>query len=496
MGVPTEVEELAWLVKDNLHTKHLVLSVEELFLEFLEPSYEGEPSLVLEPMLSYERMLLHRLADCFRLVHESVGEGDQRHLVIERSKDSIIPTMLVSDVLVGCYGETHHVPSSPQLLIRNEQKGQQSSLHPGLTLEEREAAYQAARDRIFADSSVGPELEQTGVQRVRPVPVVARRMIAHALGKSSFLSCSPSQKQEVSLLTGRISHGTFVQFGILFCKEGDGIPTPKEIETQVPGKAAKRMFTQALGFPILSPSTRGPSRQASSIKQHSAVSEASTSGQVGHRKAEARGVIDNGKGSDVSNCLSEGEEDWQFCEASDSTFDTFSPIGADSWSVEPTLTKVVRSEQPGRAACRIFSQALGLPNQISSSVSAEDDCHSSTVKDASSCKAGPVGSNDDAQGKEALCCTVSRNDGDYELHWLSEFESCVRLGNSGVDALSGRVNRRAEGSGNKLSCCISVEHGNHPKGRSNRRKPGSSRRLKGQVFQEDQETGELFFLGI
>ncbi len=107
------------------------------------------------------------------------------------------------------------------LYMSDEQKGQQSSLHPGLTLEEREAAYQAARERIFADSSVGPELEQTGVQRVRPVPVVARRMIAHALGKSSFLSCSPSQKQEVSLLTGRISHGTFVQFGILFCKEGE-----------------------------------------------------------------------------------------------------------------------------------------------------------------------------------------------------------------------------------------------------------------------------------
>jgi hypothetical protein len=37
------VEELAWLVKDNLHTKHLVLSFEELFLEFLEPSYEYVP---------------------------------------------------------------------------------------------------------------------------------------------------------------------------------------------------------------------------------------------------------------------------------------------------------------------------------------------------------------------------------------------------------------------------------------------------------------------
>ncbi len=127
-------------------------------------------------------------------------------------------------------------------------------------------------------------------------------------------------------------------------KTNSGIPTPKEIETQVPGKAAKRMFTQALGFPILSPSTRGPSRQASSIKQHSAVSEASTSGQVGHRKAEARGVIDNGKGSDVSNCLSEGEEDWQFCEASDSTFDTFSPIGADSWYLSLSLSPSLNTQ--------------------------------------------------------------------------------------------------------------------------------------------------------
>jgi hypothetical protein len=33
--------------------------------------------------------------------------------------------------------------------------------------------------------------------------------------------------------------------------------------------------------------------------------EASTFGQLGQRKAEARGVIDNGKGSNVSNYLSE-----------------------------------------------------------------------------------------------------------------------------------------------------------------------------------------------
>lgn len=35
----SEIEELAWLVKDNLYTKHLVLSAEELFVEFLQPDY-------------------------------------------------------------------------------------------------------------------------------------------------------------------------------------------------------------------------------------------------------------------------------------------------------------------------------------------------------------------------------------------------------------------------------------------------------------------------
>jgi len=37
---PNDVEELAWLVKDNLQTKHLILAAEELFVEFLGPQFE------------------------------------------------------------------------------------------------------------------------------------------------------------------------------------------------------------------------------------------------------------------------------------------------------------------------------------------------------------------------------------------------------------------------------------------------------------------------
>lgn len=49
------------------------------------------------------------------------------------------------------------------------------------SLEEREAAYLAARERIFS-RDLG-EVKEPVNQRQRNVPVVARRMIAHALGK-------------------------------------------------------------------------------------------------------------------------------------------------------------------------------------------------------------------------------------------------------------------------------------------------------------------------
>lgn len=58
------------------------------------------------------------------------------------------------------------------------------------SLEEREAAYLAARERIF---SVDNEFEMGGPVKQRPQhnPIVARRMIAHALGQS----VRPSSKE-------------------------------------------------------------------------------------------------------------------------------------------------------------------------------------------------------------------------------------------------------------------------------------------------------------
>ncbi|XP_042512309.1 uncharacterized protein LOC122087297 isoform X2 [Macadamia integrifolia] len=157
------VEELAFLIKDNLPCKHLVLSMEEALVNFLQDDTSTDGILELEPMNPYNRLLLHRLADIFG------------------------PAILVSDILWQ-YDGYHSSTTSCQLLRRKETfpalKTKPASLQ--LSLEEREAAYLAARERIFSEDD--NEIKQSVSQKPRNVPVVARRMIAHALGQRIDLS--------------------------------------------------------------------------------------------------------------------------------------------------------------------------------------------------------------------------------------------------------------------------------------------------------------------
>ncbi|GKV40132.1 hypothetical protein SLEP1_g47801 [Rubroshorea leprosula] len=182
------VEELAFLVKDNLSSKHLVLSTEEAFINFLQEDTSSDGILELQPMNSYNRLLVHRLADIFGFAHQSVGEGDDRHLVLERCPETSIPSILVSDILWQ-YDEPEVLTASRQLLAREQAQPGEEALTVSkttlpslqLSLKEREAAYSAARERIFAEG-VGVFREPVK-QKPRTVPVVARRMIAHALGQ-------------------------------------------------------------------------------------------------------------------------------------------------------------------------------------------------------------------------------------------------------------------------------------------------------------------------
>ncbi|CAN1217774.1 hypothetical protein LINPERPRIM_LOCUS1120 [Linum perenne] len=175
------VEELAFLIRDNLRSKHLVLAMEDTFVNFLQHDTSSDGVLELEPMDPYNRLLLHRLADIFGFAHVSIGEGEDRHLILERCPETSIPAILVSDILIQ-YDEPLSNSIQHQVLRRDEATPVLQAKPPSLsTIKEREAAYLAARERIFSVDVA--EMREPVEQRPRNVPAVARRMIAHALGQ-------------------------------------------------------------------------------------------------------------------------------------------------------------------------------------------------------------------------------------------------------------------------------------------------------------------------
>ncbi|KAL8232661.1 hypothetical protein R6Q57_002439 [Mikania cordata] len=189
------VEELAFLVKDNLPCKHLVLSMEDMLVEFLQKETSLNEVLELEPMNPYNRLLLHRLADIFGFSHQSTGEGDDRHLVLKRCEETSIPSILVADLLWE--HDDYHSPITSQLLTRLQDSSTgivifSANIHilsgtnvetqsSRVSLEDREAAYFAARKRIFSTDNA--DMASLAKERPRNNPVVAQRMIAHALGQ-------------------------------------------------------------------------------------------------------------------------------------------------------------------------------------------------------------------------------------------------------------------------------------------------------------------------
>lgn len=175
------VEELASLIKDNFSSKHLVLAVEDALVNYLQGDPSPDEILELEPMSSYNRLIIHRLADIFGFVHESVGEGDDRHLVLQQCLETSMPSILVSDILWQY--DASESPSVPYQLLKRDEACTvlKMNLASSPNFVEREAAYLAARERIFGVDNV--ELKEGRRQKPRNVPVVARRMIAHALGQ-------------------------------------------------------------------------------------------------------------------------------------------------------------------------------------------------------------------------------------------------------------------------------------------------------------------------
>ncbi|XP_020246553.1 uncharacterized protein LOC109824377 isoform X2 [Asparagus officinalis] len=275
------VEELASLIKDNLSCKHLVLSVEEALVNFLQDDASQEGFLELQPMIPYHRMLLHRLADIYG------------------------PSILVSDILWQ-HDEYQFPTPSPHILRRKEapELKKNETFPPSTSLEEREAAYMAARARIF--SLHESDQKEVTAPKSRNIPVVARRMIAHALGtkissnasteapetkkeSEEHVSSSSEHYEETTTKLHRHRNKTYDRHADKSSRSSNGFvlkkgdtraddlkssldnPIPKgnngkvvtaeNLERQQKG-AAKRIFAHALGL------TSGRGNQSSSLKSN------------------------------------------------------------------------------------------------------------------------------------------------------------------------------------------------------------------------------------
>ncbi|KAI3987415.1 hypothetical protein MKX01_042419 [Papaver californicum] len=268
------IEELAFLIKDNLPCKHLVLSIEEVLVDFLLNDTSLDGVLKLKPMNPYNRLLLHRLADIFGFVHVSVGEGDDRHLILERCLESSVPPILVSDILWQ-HDEYPSPTESHQILRRKDTlpASKTSTLSTKSSLEEREAAYLAARQRIFTEDD--SEIKESVTPKPRNNPEVARRLIVTSLGLrvssnssggvTSATHNGPDQKNQKlsgrencvthAAISERKSERKIQKKPAGSDKSVNGVPPPNGRMRQAPSEdnlkqehlgAAKRLFANAL----------------------------------------------------------------------------------------------------------------------------------------------------------------------------------------------------------------------------------------------------------
>nr|XP_009763734.1 PREDICTED: uncharacterized protein LOC104215587 isoform X4 [Nicotiana sylvestris] len=176
------VEELAFLIKDNLPCKHLILAVEETLVNFLLD--DTRPSILISDLLwQYDELQSPRTVDVIyrrKEGSEVLFKGSfKAHLSPDAQKSS--GGCLAS--LQCRQGYKAHTPIAHEFYLESSESKVEETPTPifNISLEEREEAYLAARKQIFSGDQ--GETRQCMKDRPRKDPMVARRMIAHALGQ-------------------------------------------------------------------------------------------------------------------------------------------------------------------------------------------------------------------------------------------------------------------------------------------------------------------------
>ncbi|KAK6144999.1 hypothetical protein DH2020_021819 [Rehmannia glutinosa] len=219
------VEELAFLVKDNLPCKHLILSVEDVLVNFLQDDTSLDGVLELEPMNPYNRLLVHRLADIFG------------------------PPILVSDFFLEL-DEVQSPINFEEIRRKEVMPGQRNNVASKSSFEERETSYFAARKRIFSVDASETKLVK---ERPKNDPVVARRMITHALGQSNKVT-----ENELSLSDTKECARAAKDLKIQYLDERD-ISSSNELGTaKHPRPCTTTEVPESSGFTSTNSTSKGP----------------------------------------------------------------------------------------------------------------------------------------------------------------------------------------------------------------------------------------------
>ncbi|KNC96694.1 uncharacterized protein SPPG_07906 [Spizellomyces punctatus DAOM BR117] len=150
--------------KDRL----FVLKLDQRCDEFLKDA--SQTRLEFPQMNSYQRLIVHRVAQYFKLVH--VADSARRAVVLYKNADSETPCLRLCDIPLDASTASQSAVSSIRIMQRHShhhnhshnRASRHSSTDSGSegangpsgafkSIEEREAAYQAARARIFQEDS-------------------------------------------------------------------------------------------------------------------------------------------------------------------------------------------------------------------------------------------------------------------------------------------------------------------------------------------------------
>ena len=178
--------------------------------------YYRKDELVFPPFNSYQRLLLHKIAEYFGFLHMPLDPSNKSVLCIKKAAGSTttpthqIPALLLKD-FYECDSEVspNIVETASEVKIMKRSISQNTSSSPALTdpatlrrafsqtLEEKEAAYRIARERIF--NSLPRNSSEFLTEKLDGLPVILKEIV-ESEGLSRTASAKSNKTEQIPIV--------------------------------------------------------------------------------------------------------------------------------------------------------------------------------------------------------------------------------------------------------------------------------------------------------